>query len=159
MTTTKELPELDGAPYYHFAKHSMSIRGSHSIIPTKPITVSDQRQLLMDRHTVDSTWNLVRRVHEPTKHPANPLIPGGEYTPDGYVAPSNWGTIAYDADTSRFRLWTLLWDTMGKAKEEQIAAQVYWESKDGIGSGQRRSWVCSSALGQLRTISSRCRSS
>ncbi len=132
MTTSKELPVLEGAPYYHFTKHSMSIRGSHSIIPAQAIVVGDQRQLLMDKLTVDTTWNLVRRVHEPIKHPANPLIPGGEYTPDGYVTPTNWGTVAYDAELGRFRLWTLLWDTMAKSKQERIAAQVYWESEDGL---------------------------
>ena len=62
--TTKDLPALEGAPYYPFDKHTMSVRGSHSIIPAEPIAVGGERQLLMDRHTVDSTWNLVRRVHQ-----------------------------------------------------------------------------------------------
>jgi hypothetical protein len=110
----------------------MSIRGFQSIVPSPPIVVGGERQLLMDRHTVDSTWNLVWRVHQPTKHPANPLIPGAEFSPDGHVVPVNWGTVTYDRDMERFRFWSLLWITLCRAKEDRIGAQVYWESEDGI---------------------------
>lgn len=90
MTTSTDLPALEGAPYYHFGMHSMSIRGSHSIIPSAPITVGDERQLLMDRHTVDSTWNLVRMLHQD--------MPGtlcnfslATLRPDGFVSLGNMG--------------------------------------------------------------------
>ena len=125
------LPKLEGAPYFNFETRHLSIEGSPRITPTKPVEVGHERQLLMDQHLVDSTWNCFRRVHQPKKHPANPLIPGGESTADGARTPANVGTVMYDQDLGRFRFWTTLSDST-RPKFDASRVQVYWESEDGI---------------------------
>lgn len=124
-------PELEGAPHFDFKMRHMMIDGSYSIIPTKPIEVGNERQFLMDDHLVDSSWNCFRRVHQPQKHQANPLIPGGEITPDGYKTPANWGTVVYDEELQRFRFWATAWN-LTRPKWDMSYAIGYWESRDGI---------------------------
>lgn len=102
---------LPNAPYFNFQRRQFLIEGSYNIIPTRPIDIGGDRQLLVDKHVVDSTWNCFRTVHQPTKHPANPLIPGGELMDKGSFSRANWGTVLYDDQFDRFRLWTALWDT------------------------------------------------
>src|SRR5436309_3959095 len=71
----KEPPvPLPGAPYFDFKQQRGLIKGSHSILPSKPIVIGTVRQVLVDRFIVDSTWNCFRRVHKPEKYPGNPVI-------------------------------------------------------------------------------------
>ena len=124
-------PKLEGAPYFNFEVSAALIKGSYDIIPMKPLGVGNERQLVMDSHVVDSTWNCFRKVHQPDKHPDNPLIPGGDMTPEGYKAVANWGTVAYDEEMERFRFWTSMWDST-RPDSEMDMVHVYWESRDGI---------------------------
>ncbi len=125
------LPKLEGAPYFNFEKRHMSIEGSPNITPTKPIKVGHERQFVMDKHLVDSTWNCFRRVHQPKKHPGNPLIPGDKSTADGFRMPVQVGTVLYDQDLGRFRFWSSLMDST-RPKFDGSKVQTYWESEDGI---------------------------
>ena len=124
-------PALEGAPYFNFDTRHFLIEGSHDISPTPPIAVGSQHQLLLDKHVVDSTWNLFRTVHQPEKHPDNPLIPGGKMTtPDGFRSDSNWGSVIDDGELGRLRLWTRFMDTR-RGKWNMSYMQSYWESEDG----------------------------
>ena len=51
-----------------------TLRGSRDILPGKPVEIGSDRQLLMDRHVVDDINGAFRTVHQPVKHPANPVI-------------------------------------------------------------------------------------
>ena len=124
-----QVPE--GAPYFNFERRTCVIEGSRDIIPASPIEVGHVRQLVLDKHIVDTTWNCFRKVHQPDKHPDNPLIPGGSCEPEGYVAEANCGTVLYDEELGRFRFWTTRLD-MTKGKWSGAFTHAYWESEDGI---------------------------
>ena len=64
---------LEGGPYFNPQSRHLLIEGSYDILPSPPVEIGWQRQLLMDRHVVDSTWNLFRKVHEPQKYSGNPI--------------------------------------------------------------------------------------
>ena len=55
-------------------KGTQTLRGSHDICPGQPVEVGHQRQLLMDRQVVDDLNGCYRTVHQPVKHPDNPII-------------------------------------------------------------------------------------
>lgn len=110
-----------------------SIKGSHSIVPSPPVKVGSQRQLLMDDHVVDDWWECRRTVHQPTKHPDNPLIRPTE--PWEGTGPGN-GTVLYDEQAGRFRLWGGVWDDKMRNPDGSKAARslrgIYYESEDGV---------------------------
>jgi|GEM_PF-789661 len=58
-----------------------------------PMKVDSRRQLFIDDYVISSMENLVRRFHQPIKHPDNPLMPGMPVA------------VLHDAGTGRFRLW------------------------------------------------------
>ncbi len=104
-----------------------TIRGSYSIVPTEPIKVGSERQLLMDDHVVEDCWHCRRTVHSPTKHPANPLIvPTASCEGSGPA----YLNCFYDEHTACFRMWA----TCSSAPKSAPFARrgVYYESKDGI---------------------------
>lgn len=111
-----------------------TLRGSHSIIPGKPVEVGSRRQHLMDRHVVDDVNGTFRTVHQPVKHPANPVITGD---PEGDVeGPHSFGTVLREADTGTFRMWAGTTDReiLERGGKKAIGSQpgVYYESDDGI---------------------------
>src|SRR2546427_1857880 len=114
-------------PYFNFKMRQFLIEGSHSIVPSPPVEVGHERQLLLDARVVDDAWGCRRTVHAPEKHAANPLLPG----PAPGVAPADQGTVIYDEEAGRFRLWTLLWDQR-RARYDLDYAIAYYESEDGI---------------------------
>lgn len=122
---------LDGAPHFDFHKRHLMIEGSYSIIPTRPIDVGQQPQLLMDNYLVDSSWNCFRRVHQPDKHSENPLVPGGEIASEGYKTPANWGTVGFDEVAQKFRFWSTSWD-LTRPKWDMTHTISHWESLDGL---------------------------
>jgi hypothetical protein len=42
---------------------NQSIQRSHSIIPTTPISLNNQRQLLMDDYVVENHWDCRRTIN------------------------------------------------------------------------------------------------
>ena len=77
MTPQSPFPILEGSPYFNLEQRHLMIDGSYRVISASPIEVGHVRQLLMDNHVVDSSWNCFRKVHQLRKRPGNPLIPPG----------------------------------------------------------------------------------
>ena len=119
-------PALEGAPYFNFERRHLMIEGSYQVIPARPIEVGHVRQLLMDNHLVDSSWNCFRKVHEPQKHPDNPLIPPG----DGYATGFE-GCVLDDPQNNRIRAWGNVFHETRPSYDMKMV-QVYYESEDGI---------------------------
>ena len=107
-----------------------SIKGSYSIIPSDPVKVRNERQLLMDDYVVDDWWDCRRTVHQPEKHLENPLIvPRKPWEGPG---PGN-GTVLYDREIGRFRLWGDVWDRERELKGDPLSYRgIYYESEDGV---------------------------
>ncbi|MBM3933439.1 MAG: hypothetical protein FJ319_03915 [SAR202 cluster bacterium] len=125
------LPKLDGAPYFNYSMRQFLIEGSHNIIPSRPVDVGNRRQLLMDRHVVDSTWNMFRVVHQPKKHPNNPLIPSEPTDKENrYRVPAMWGSVWQDAPGDKLRMVAMTIDTYLPVWDSNV--QTYWESTDGV---------------------------
>lgn len=76
------------------------------VVPSEPVKIGHEPQFLFDTHIVDNHWGLkdaeegLRRVvHQPKKHPANPVLAG-----DSVFKISNvW--VARDKQTGLFRMW------------------------------------------------------
>ena len=65
-------------------KGIQTLRGSHDIIPGEPVVVGHQRQLFMDRQVLDDLNGCYRTVHQPVKHPDNPII--NPHFPDDFTS-------------------------------------------------------------------------
>ncbi len=117
-----------------FRSGSQTLRGSHSIIPGEPVEVGHRRQLLMDWHVVDDLNGCRRTVHQPVKHPDNPLVGGAPGQDHG---PTSWGSVMRDPNTGLFRIWTNATDPQLSAKlggkgPIGVLNGVYFESDDGL---------------------------
>ena len=55
-------------------KGTQTLRGSHDIVLIDPLKVGNKRQLLMDWPVVGDINGAVRKVHQPEKHPDNPIL-------------------------------------------------------------------------------------
>ena len=110
-----------------------NLEGSYDILPVEPVKVGTQRQLLVDQHIISDWWNCRRTVHQPEKHPANPLIepqkPCEGSGPQG-------GTVLYDEERGCFRYWGCTSDetrvSKERGKDEFFLRTVYYESTDGV---------------------------
>jgi len=58
-----------------------------------PLKINSTHQLFVDDFLISKIENLTRQFHQPTKHPANPLMKGWEVA------------VLYDKDQGRFRMW------------------------------------------------------
>ena len=98
-------------------------------LPHEPLEIGHVPQFVFDLHVVDTTWGLkskgepVKRVlHQPVKHPANPLITGDD--PSHLWVQREAGGL--------FRMWYQA-NVMFKGKHGRYATSVaYAESKDGL---------------------------
>ncbi len=101
-------------------------------LPTEPVEIGTEPQFVFDLYVVDTTWGLkpkgepVKRVlHQPKKHPSNPLITGDD--------PSHlW--VLRESD-SKFRMWyqaNVKNLDVAKGKDLYRTAVAYAESKDGL---------------------------
>jgi hypothetical protein len=61
-----------------------------------PLKIDATHQLFVDDYVISEIEQLTRQFHQPTKYPANPLMPGG------YMA------VLYDQNQERFRMWNNL---------------------------------------------------
>ncbi len=109
-----------------FTKGTRSLRGSYDIIAIDPVQVGHEHQLLMDFHVIDDLNNCRRTVHEPVKHPDNPVI-----KPEDLENGDNpyGGTVLQDPQTGRLRLWLASGD-MQPYGDSFIACCI--ESDDGL---------------------------
>ena len=62
------------------------------------------RQLFLDTVGIESTEGLTETVHQPRRHPGNPVL-RGEHPWEATA--SVYGTMLYDRDKKQFRLWYL----------------------------------------------------
>ena len=106
-----------------------SIEGSYALVPTQPLKLGHERQLLMDGYVVEDTAGCRRVVHQPTRHPSNPLIPGKAFLDyedtEGVGTPS----VIYDSEQKLFRMWANSWRSYRDADHHY---GLYYESRDGI---------------------------
>ncbi len=108
-----------------------TLRGTQSnISPTEPLDVPlGKRQLVMSRSVMEDYYDCRRTVHPVEKHPANPLI-SAEKEWEG-LGPCWGGTVLYDEELGKFRLWTCAMRA-GHHKEKGGMHAIYYESNDGL---------------------------
>lgn len=101
-------------------------------LPTEPMEIGTEPQFVFDLFVVDTTWGLklkgepVKRfLHQPKKHPANPLITGDD--------PSHLWVLR--ETNGLFRMWyqaNVKNPDADKGRELYRTAVAYAESKDGL---------------------------
>ena len=64
----------------------------------------EHRYLFLDLHHITRIERLYRRMHQPQRHPDNPVLRGEN--PWESVA-SLYGTVLYDPENSLFKMWYL----------------------------------------------------
>jgi len=73
------------------------LTSDHIMFPDKvsnlPIKIDSKRQLFIDDYMNASMENLTRQLHQPVKHPANPLMQG------------IFMAVVYDEQFKKFRMW------------------------------------------------------
>ena len=98
-------------------------------LPKEPVEIGHRTQFFVDDYIVDNRWALkkreeflVRKVHQPVKHPANPVIPGR----GGYV------NVVWDDDAKLYRMLYQDFWYYSKDPVKYTYAIAYAESKDGL---------------------------
>ena len=114
--------------------HQWTIKGSYAIVPTEPLQIGNQRQLLLDNYVVEDLRACRRKVHQPAKHPSNPLFSTGPegLNPD-WTAP--YISVIRDHDTGLFRLWAasnILVEQPTPPGFYWLSRGRYFESSDGL---------------------------
>ncbi len=92
--------------------------------------IGSERQLLVDNLLVAKTDNVSRRVHQPRRHPDNPIFKADN-------APRNQAvveTVLYFEEPPHFRMWYVSWDDWQTLPTGQLIrfATSYAVSNDGI---------------------------
>ena len=101
-----------------------------TLIPTEPLDLPlGQRQLVMSRQVIETQEDCRRTVHQVEKHRGNPVI--SAQTPWEAEGPTGNGTVLYDEERGKFRLWTSIWPYEG-TKERGGLRGIYYESDDGL---------------------------
>ena len=86
-------------------------------------SIGNERHLFVDDALVQRTRGVGKRLHQPVKHPANPVIRGDLPYENDYAVLH--GTVRREPD-GRFRAWYL----------SGTGALAYAESEDGLGVAQ-----------------------
>ncbi len=95
-----------------------------------PLKIDRKRQLFVDDYLVAFRTGLTREVHQPWKHPNNPLILPEKPWEGVHI---HLGQVIYDEESSRFRMWY----TGGSRYIDSRGIKVrfpclYAESMDGV---------------------------
>ena len=70
------------------------------------VNIGRTRQLFLDDHIVEETRDVVRQVHRPRRHPANPVVtPDRPWEQNGGGVQLYGGTVLYDEEDEIFKLW------------------------------------------------------
>ena len=106
----------------------------------KALDTGNQKQLFLDRSSYADRWDVVARVNQPAKHPANPIV-----VPDQpWEFKIGLPNVLYDEQDQIFRMWYANYDRnvkrTGKNDEgdtlrhyERYTYMIsYAESKDGV---------------------------
>jgi len=110
-----------------------TLRGSHEVTPIAPVEVGHDHQFLMDWRVVDDMNGCYRTVHQPAKHPDNPILQPEH--PYEATSITSFGTVLREPDTGRFLLWTPVSDQALSKREGKTPASKrghYYESDDGL---------------------------
>ena len=97
-----------------------------SVAADKPVVLSHHPQLFLDDHVVAGMTGLKRKLLQPARHPANPLIVQ-EHPWESRCLISE--TVLFDTKLNRFRLWYCCSED-ADAKPEYYTG--YAESTDGV---------------------------
>lgn len=96
----------------------------------------EHRYLFLDMHHITRIEGLYRRLHQPERHPENPILRGEN--PWESVA-SLYGTVLYDPQDSLFKMWYLTGpyvDGMVEVRQRQALGNItllaYATSIDGV---------------------------
>ena len=96
----------------------------------------EHRYLFLDLHHITRIEGLYRRMHQPQRHPGNPVLRGEN--PWESVA-SLYGTVLYDPQDSRFKMWYLTGpyvDGMVQIRQRNALGNItllaYATSTDGV---------------------------
>jgi hypothetical protein len=90
-------------------------------------SAGDNWQLFIDGYWISNSDNVIKTLHQPTKHPDNPLIRGDDPWAQN---PYCFGSVIYDEDESLFKLWYMSYN-FGQAVEERTPV-LYATSPDGL---------------------------
>ena len=74
------------------------------------------RQLFLDLHQITRLERLTRKLHQPKRHPGNPVL-RGEHPWERFA--SLYGTVLYDEELGLFRMWYLT----GPASDEMVTVR------------------------------------
>ncbi|MBI84826.1 MAG: hypothetical protein CMJ81_16660, partial [Planctomycetaceae bacterium] len=103
------------------------------IEPTaKPaLRVSSARQLFIDDELVESVEGVTRTLHQPTKHPQNPLLARADEQADRWDAgmPTCFSSVLYDPRNRLFKMWYSL-HQQGEGDADSVLC--FASSRDGI---------------------------
>ena len=99
-----------------------------SVAGAAPVAISNGPQLFLDDYLIARMDNLERSLQQPTKHPSNPLVV--QHFPWERRTISVYGTVLYEPDLGKFRMWYL-----GSADPDAVPEyyMCYAESEDGVG--------------------------
>ena len=97
----------------------------------KPRVLTEHPQLLFDSHLVETYRNLPRTLHQPVMHSANPVFTWKH--PWEYAAVLLWGTVLFDEEDQRFKMWYMTWgNEAGGALPGYKTPVCYATSVDGL---------------------------
>ncbi len=94
----------------------------------QPRKVGAAHQLFLDDALIASMDNVERVVHQPRKHPDNPVLTYTEPWEGNCVL--TWGSVLWDDQAQRFRMWYQTYIKYGKPGERTKIC--YATSKDGL---------------------------
>src|SRR5262249_17393742 len=72
--------------------------------PNAVLRIGHVKQLFLDDFVVGSVDGLSRKLHEPTRHPRNPLIVGDQPW-ERWVIGVNGRPVMYDDESHEFKMW------------------------------------------------------
>ena len=94
-------------------------------IPTEPYPLARYPHMFLDDHLIAGTHKIRRRVQNPVRHPANPVLTSAYPWESLRVHP--YGGVVYDGEKKRFRMWYMPYGPNWKPSRT-----AYAESVDGV---------------------------
>lgn len=91
------------------------------------VEIGGNPQLFLDNLLIASSSNVKKVFHPPQKHPDNPLMTQEHPWEERYL--QIYGTVLYDGETDRFRMWYMSSASIDAAPESLVC---YAESEDGV---------------------------
>lgn len=96
---------------------------------TKPVELSDHRQLFLDDVLLESRHGLTRVVHQPVKLPA-PIVVGDQPWENWAIFPHGSPCVIWDVEDKIYKMWYQAYSVVPPQKERYI--MCYATSVDGL---------------------------